>query len=61
MEEFKIVDFKRMDFRELTDGKNTIIKLTKSQILQLLSGKILEGFTTRIGLDNDLNNNGGKK
>lgn len=41
----------RSDFREIYEGEKVIIKLTKQNISQLLNGKILEGFKTKIGLE----------
>lgn len=40
-----------VDFREESDGQKIIIKLSKNQITQLLNGKILEGWRTRIGVE----------
>lgn len=52
----------RSDIREVCEGEKINIKLTKENISQLLSGKILEGFKTRIGMESDcLNNKGGNK
>lgn len=40
-----------VDFREEDDGgEKMVIKLSRDKVLQLLNGKILEGFRTRIGV-----------
>lgn len=38
-----------VDYREVYEGEIINIKLTKENISQLLNGKIIEGFKTRIG------------
>ncbi len=44
-----------VDIREVYEGEIINIKLTKQNISQLLNGKILEGFKTRIGLEENEN------
>ena len=54
-------DVKIVDFVEVCGEGKVIIKLSKENISQLLNGKILKGFKTRVGMDIELNNKEDKK
>ena len=43
-----------VDIREVYEGEMINIKLSKKNISQLLNGKILEGFKTKIGMEDEI-------